>query len=104
MLIGHNAIVSPFTLMVGYGALALPCYIPAEANAAKPEHRGQPTRPAQLDCNVERGRPPARRRGHRCLVGALRYIRTGHNLHGVPARYYLRRAMKPAEGERASAS
>jgi hypothetical protein len=33
----------------------------------------------------------------------MRYIRTGHNLYGVPARYYLRHAMKPAEGERSSA-
>jgi hypothetical protein len=32
-LIGHNAIVGPFTLMVGYGALALRRYIPADANA-----------------------------------------------------------------------
>jgi hypothetical protein len=32
--------------------------------------------------------------GNRCLVGAMRYIRAGHNLHGAPARYYLLRAMK----------
>jgi hypothetical protein len=32
--------------------------------------------------------------GNRCLVGAMRYIRAGHNLHGVPARYYLLRAMR----------
>ena len=32
--------------------------------------------------------------GNRCLVGAMRYIRAGHNLHGAPARYYLLRAMR----------
>lgn len=29
----------------------------------------------------------------RCLVGAMRYIRTAHNLHGAPIRHYLLRAM-----------
>jgi hypothetical protein len=32
--------------------------------------------------------------GNRCLVGALREIRDGHNLHGAPTRVYLLRAMQ----------
>src|SRR6516165_4982838 len=32
--------------------------------------------------------------GNRCLVGALRDIRDGHNLYGAPTRIYLLRAMQ----------
>ena len=32
--------------------------------------------------------------GNRCLVGALRDIRDGHNLHGAPTRVYLLKAMQ----------
>src|ERR1700730_10148196 len=32
--------------------------------------------------------------GNRCLVGALRDIRDGHNLHGAPTRAYLLKAMQ----------
>ena len=32
--------------------------------------------------------------GNRCLVGALRDIREGHNLHGAPTRVYLLKAMQ----------
>jgi hypothetical protein len=32
--------------------------------------------------------------GNRCLVGALRYIRDGHNLHGALTRLYLLKAMQ----------
>ena len=32
--------------------------------------------------------------GNRCLVGALRDIRDEHNLHGVPTRVYLLKAMQ----------
>lgn len=35
----------------------------------------------------------------RCLVGAMRTIRTAHNLHGAPTRFYLLRAM-PLENRR----
>ena len=31
---------------------------------------------------------------NRCLVGALRDIRDGHNLHGAPTRVYLLKAMQ----------
>ena len=34
----------------------------------------------------------------RCLVGAMRYIRTAHNLHGAPTRHYLLRAMNRSVG------
>ena len=34
---------------------------------------------------------------NRCLVGAMRFIRTAHNLHGAPARHYLLRAMTPQD-------
>ena len=32
--------------------------------------------------------------GNRCLVGALHYIRDGHNLYGAPTRLYLLKAMQ----------
>ena len=32
--------------------------------------------------------------GNRCLVGAMRDIRDGHNLHGAPTRVYLLKAMQ----------
>ena len=32
--------------------------------------------------------------GNRCLFGALRYIRDGHNLHGALTRLYLLKAMQ----------
>jgi hypothetical protein len=32
--------------------------------------------------------------GNRCLVGALRGIRDGHNLHGAPTRVYLLKTMQ----------
>jgi hypothetical protein len=32
--------------------------------------------------------------GNRCLVGALRDIRDGYNLHGAPTRVYLLKAMQ----------
>jgi hypothetical protein len=32
--------------------------------------------------------------GNRCLVGALRDIRDGHNLHGAPTGVYLLKAMQ----------
>ena len=32
--------------------------------------------------------------GNRCLVGALRDIRDGHNLHGAPTHVYLLKAMQ----------
>jgi hypothetical protein len=34
---------------------------------------------------------------NRCLIGAMRFIRTAHNLHGAPARHYLLRAMTPLD-------
>jgi hypothetical protein len=32
-----------------------------------------------------------------CLVGAMRCIRTAHNLHGAPTRQYLLRVMTPRQ-------
>ena len=32
--------------------------------------------------------------GNHCLVGALREIRDGHNIHGAPTRVYLLKAMQ----------
>ena len=32
--------------------------------------------------------------GNHCLVGALREIRDGHNLHGAPTRVYLLKAIQ----------
>ena len=38
--------------------------------------------------------------GNRCLVGALRAIRDGHNLHGAPTRAYLLKAMQRSPEDR----